>query len=46
MSDRKITINYNDRIVRQFMWGVVGMLVGVLIASQLNFHQLNFGLPG
>ncbi len=50
MSERKITIEYNDRIVRQFMlasisWGVVGMLVGVLIASQLNFWQMNFNLP-
>jgi cytochrome c oxidase cbb3-type subunit I/II len=50
MSDRKITIEYNDRVVRQFMlaaiiWGVVGMLVGLLIASQLNFWQLNFKLP-
>jgi len=50
MSERKITIEYNDRIVRQFMlaailWGVVGMLVGVLIASQLNFWQLNSNLP-
>jgi cytochrome c oxidase cbb3-type subunit I/II len=40
------TITYNDRVVRQFMlasiiFGVVAMLVGVLIASQLNFHQLN-----
>jgi len=50
MSDRKITITYNDRIVRQFLlatvlWGVVGMLVGVLVASQLNFWRLNFDLP-
>ena len=50
MSDRKITIEYNDQIVRQFMlasilWGVVGMLVGGLIASQLNYWQLNFNLP-
>jgi len=47
MSDQKITIEYNDRIVRHFVlatviWGAVGMLVGVLIASQLNFFQLNF----
>ncbi len=47
MSERKITIEYNDRIVRQFMlasifWGAVGMLVGVVVASQLNFWQLNF----
>ena len=50
MTDRKITIAFNDRIVRQFMlasiiWGAVGMLVGVLIASQLNFWQLNFNTP-
>ena len=47
MSDKKITIEYNDQIVRQFLlatvvWGIVGMLVGVLVASQLNFWQLNF----
>ncbi|MFZ5496869.1 MAG: cytochrome-c oxidase, cbb3-type subunit I [Verrucomicrobiota bacterium] len=45
---QKITIEFNDRIVRQFMlaaifWGAVGMLVGVLIATQLNFWQANFG---
>ncbi len=42
----KQTIEFNDKVVRQFMWasiiwGIVGMLVGVLVASQLNFHQLN-----
>lgn len=40
------TIVYNDRVVRQFvgasvMWGIVGMLVGVIVASQLAFWQLN-----
>jgi len=50
MTDRKVTIEFNDHVVRQFMlasviWGAVGMLVGVLIASQLNYWQLNFGLP-
>jgi cytochrome c oxidase cbb3-type subunit I/II len=50
MSDRKITLEFNDQIVRQFLlasiiWGAVGMLVGVLIAAQLNFWQLNFGTP-
>src|ERR1043166_70867 len=50
MSDRKITIEFNDKIVRQFLlaaliWGAVGMLVGVLIAAQLNFWQLNFATP-
>jgi len=41
---------YDDAIVRKFMmaslfWGVVGMLVGVIIALQLAFPQLGFGLP-
>jgi cytochrome c oxidase cbb3-type subunit I len=40
---------YNDRVVRQFtlatvLWGVVGMLVGVWIAAQLTWPQLNFGI--
>ena len=48
MSDKKITIEFNDQIVRQFLiasvvWGAVGMLVGVLISAQLNYWQLNFG---
>ncbi len=47
MSARKITLEFNDKVVRQFLlatviWGIVGMLVGVLIASQLNFWQINF----
>ncbi len=42
----KIRITYNDRVVRQFLlatlvWGVVGMLVGVLLATQLAFWQAN-----
>src|SRR5476651_61551 len=49
MSERKITLEFNDKIVRQFLlasvfWGAVGMLVGVLVASQLAFWQLNFGI--
>ena len=41
---------YNDRVVRQFavmtiVWGIVGMLVGVLIAAQLAWPVLNFDLP-
>jgi len=41
---------YNDSVVRQFsimavVWGVVGMLVGVIIASQLAWPELNFGIP-
>ena len=42
--------SYNDTVVRQFaimtvVWGVVGMLVGVIIASQLAWPELNFGIP-
>ncbi|MBK7168632.1 MAG: cytochrome-c oxidase, cbb3-type subunit I [Gammaproteobacteria bacterium] len=41
---------YNYTVVRQFaimtvVWGVVGMMVGVLIAGQLAFPVLNFDLP-
>src|SRR5579871_3216958 len=41
---------YNDRVVRQFalmtvVWGIVGMLVGVIIAAQLLWPQLNFNIP-
>jgi cytochrome c oxidase cbb3-type subunit I/II len=50
MSDKKITIEYNDKVVRAFLlatviWGAVGMLVGVLVASQLNFWRMNFDTP-
>ena len=38
---------YNYQVVRQFtvmtvIWGVVGMLVGVIIAAQLVWPELNF----
>ena len=41
---------YNDKVIRQFsimavVWGVVGMLVGVIVASQLVWPELNLGLP-
>jgi len=40
-------LNYNYKVVKQFaiatvVWGVVGMLVGVLIAAQLAWPALNF----
>lgn len=40
---------YNDKVVRQFaimtvVWGVVGMLVGVIIAAQLTWPGLNMGV--
>ena len=39
---------YNYKVVRQFsimtvVWGIVGMLVGVIIAAQLTWPELNFG---
>ena len=42
--------NYNYKIVKQFaiatvVWGIVGMLVGVIIAAQLAWPALNFDLP-
>lgn len=42
--------DYNYTIVRQFalttvLWGIVGMTVGVLIAAQLIWPQLNFDTP-
>ncbi|MEZ5275409.1 MAG: cytochrome-c oxidase, cbb3-type subunit I [Opitutaceae bacterium] len=50
MNGQKTTIEYDDRIVRMFMiasifWGAVGMLVGVIVATQLNFWRVNFDLP-
>ena len=43
-------IDYNYTVVRQFsivtiLWGVVGMLVGVLIAAQMAWPALNFDIP-
>jgi cytochrome c oxidase cbb3-type subunit I/II len=40
---------YDNNIVRQFgiatiFWGIIGMLVGILIAFQLAYPQLNFGI--
>ncbi|MCO6412859.1 MAG: cytochrome-c oxidase, cbb3-type subunit I [Thiogranum sp.] len=41
---------YNYKVVRQFtvmtvVWGIVGMLVGVIIAAELVWPQLSFDLP-
>ena len=48
MSETQSTYNY--KVVRQFavmtvIWGIVGMLVGVIIAAQLVWPELNVG-PG
>lgn len=42
--------SYDNKIVRNFafatmLWGVVGLLVGLLIATQLFAPELNFGIP-
>jgi cytochrome c oxidase cbb3-type subunit 1 len=41
---------YNYKVVRQFsvmtvVWGIVGMLVGIIIAAQMAWPELNFGVP-
>ncbi len=41
---------YNTKVVKQFaimtvVWGIVGMLVGVIIAAELIWPDINFNLP-
>ena len=48
-SMQAITATYNDKVVRQFavatvVWGIVGMLVGVIIAAQLYWPTLFEGI--
>lgn len=48
--NKNIETTYNYQVVRQFaimsvVWGVVGMLVGVVIAAQLAWPELNLGIP-
>jgi cytochrome c oxidase cbb3-type subunit 1 len=50
MSATAVSTTYNDKVVRQFaimtiVWGIVGMAVGVFIAAQLFWPELNFGVP-
>ena len=49
MSQNKVTIAYNDNIVRYFLiatviWSLVAMAAGVLIAFMLNFWQIDGGI--
>ncbi|MBI1424006.1 MAG: cytochrome-c oxidase, cbb3-type subunit I [Gammaproteobacteria bacterium] len=42
--------SYNYKVVKQFavmtvIWGIVGMLVGLIIAAQLRWPALNFDIP-
>jgi len=44
------SLDYNYKVVKQFaiatiLWGVVGMLVGVIIAAQLAWPALNLDIP-
>jgi cytochrome c oxidase cbb3-type subunit I/II len=44
------TFHYDNKIVRNFafatsLWGMVGMLVGVIIAIQIFWPALNLGIP-
>ena len=46
----QVESTYNYTVVRQFaimtvVWGLVGMLVGVIIAAQLLWPELNFDIP-
>ncbi len=46
----EVNTTYNYTVVRQFaimtiVWGIVGMLVGVVIAAQLAWPALNFDIP-
>ena len=50
MENSAVSPSYNYTVVRQFtimsvVWGIVGMLVGVIIAAQLAWPVLNFELP-
>jgi len=43
-------IDFNDKVIKQFtiatiFWGIVGMLVGVVIAAQLAWPAFNFDIP-
>jgi len=49
VSSRLQTIEYDDKSVRWFLvasviWALVGLGAGVLIATQLNFWQMNFNM--
>ncbi len=45
-----VAATFNYKVVRQFsimtvVWGIVGMLVGVIIAAQLLWPDLTYGIP-
>lgn len=49
-TNTNVANTFNYTVVRQFavmtvVWGIVGMLVGVLIAAQLIWPDLTYGIP-
>ncbi|PHS15346.1 MAG: cytochrome-c oxidase, cbb3-type subunit I [Kangiella sp.] len=45
----KEVLTYNYKVIKQFsimtiVWGIIGMLVGVIIAAQLFFPDLTYGI--
>jgi len=47
---KSTAVTYDYGVVRAFsimtvVWGIVGMLVGVIIAAQMAWPELNFGIP-
>ena len=49
MSSTTLNETYNDKVVRQFaaatvIWGIVGMLVGVIAAAQLYWPEMTDGI--
>src|SRR5437588_11372221 len=45
-----VASTFNYTVVRQFsimtvVWGIIGMLVGVIIAAQLLWPDLTYGIP-
>ncbi|HAW91806.1 TPA: cytochrome C oxidase Cbb3, partial [Candidatus Azambacteria bacterium] len=47
---KSLNVEYNYSVVRLFaittvLWGIVGMVVGVLLAAQLYWPALNFDIP-
>ena len=50
MTPQVDSFTYDDAIVRKFLWatfvwGLVGMLVGIVIATELAYPAMNLGLP-
>jgi len=47
---KSTAVTYDYGVVRAFsimtvVWGIVGMLVGVIIAAQMAWPELNLGIP-